>query len=519
MGYLTDLLQHLAKRKAAISELPVPWDPERISVYDFLQRHLTKSIDAQPFKDVDLPDEEHLYAGEPVRWAPGARDGVFGHHMAPTEDDGAGELVNCLKRVSVTPTVQNVEALYAQMMGQYALAAADQLSHLLVNDRAINPGRLSELAERIVRESPDREPVKLAIVLLGMFSDATRKDLIFTFGHHDEFTVYALVALGRIVPDNEREAIWWALAKKVSGWGRIHIVERLADTTNPEIKAWLLREGYRNTIMNEYLAFACAKNGNLVAALRKGPIDDALLRGAGDILEALAYGSGPAEGMEDYGEGMEACRLYVKHVSEMPSVDIEHCVSLHSIKRFADDKDRDWTAATLKGWTVAAREDISVAIDRIIGRPDWYAKVEQGLSDEDDKHFEAAAIAANLFGIDPWPYRFERQRLGKSDNWYALMVTNDPVRVDHVLDLALTQFDLAALASGPALDMVRLPEFRRHGELDFILQGLSGFPGKGWAFINAGLQSPVVSNRWNALRALSAWGRPQWPDDCEFTLF
>lgn len=33
----------------------------------------------------------------------------------------------------------------------------------------------------------------------------------------------------------------------MNGWGRIHVVERLAQTENAEIKHWLLREGYRNS--------------------------------------------------------------------------------------------------------------------------------------------------------------------------------------------------------------------------------------------------------------------------------
>lgn len=518
MGYLTDLFQHLAKRKAAISELAAPWKAERISIYGFLQQHLAEQINPRSFGDIALPDEEQFYQGEAVRWAPGARDGAFGHHGSPGDDEGAGQLFRALKRVSAFPTSENFATLYTRMMQHGALEAADKLFALLHGSRAIDLGRVSALAARIAREGPDREPVKLAIVLLGILSDSTQRDVIFTLGQHDEFTLYAAVALARIVPDSDREAIWWALAKKVRGWGRIHIVERLAETANSDIRAWLLREGYRNGIMNEYLAYACAKNGNLVSALRRSPIDAALLRGAGNILEALANG-GPAEDMTDYDEGVEACLLYVKHVLEMPSADVEHCLPLRAIKMFTEDKERDWNTLTQYGWTIAARQEISVSVDQILARPEWIACIKQALSDEDERRFGTAALAASLFGIDAWTYHFERQKAGKSNSWHALMATDDPGRMDRVLDLALTQFDLASLASGPALELGSRPEFRQHGELDFILQGLDAFPGKGWPFIKAGLQSPVMSNRWKALSVLSAWGRSQWPEECELALF
>ena len=60
----------------------------------------------------------------------------------------------------------------------------------------------------------------------------------------------------------------WKLAKAVHGWGRIHAVNYLADLTiTPEIKDWMLREGFRNRVLNEYLAYSCATAGELKQAL------------------------------------------------------------------------------------------------------------------------------------------------------------------------------------------------------------------------------------------------------------
>jgi hypothetical protein len=57
------------------------------------------------------------------------------------------------------------------------------------------------------------------------------------------------------------------------------------------------------------------------------------------------------------------------------------------------------------------------------------------------------------------------------------------------------------------------PEFRHHGALDYIVQGLRRFPGKGWAFVSSALRSPTIRNRNIAIRALAEWGMPRWPDD------
>jgi len=57
------------------------------------------------------------------------------------------------------------------------------------------------------------------------------------------------------------------------------------------------------------------------------------------------------------------------------------------------------------------------------------------------------------------------------------------------------------------------PGYSAHMALDFILQDLEKFPGKGWTFIDAGLQSPVVRNRNLSIRALSGWDRKDWPQE------
>ena len=70
-----------------------------------------------------------------------------------------------------------------------------------------------------------------------------------------------------------------SLATHVHGWGRVHLVERLESTNNAEIKEWLLRDGYKNSVMYEYLAYPCATTGGLLHALTNGG-DDGLLNAA-----------------------------------------------------------------------------------------------------------------------------------------------------------------------------------------------------------------------------------------------
>ncbi|HEX7331214.1 MAG TPA: hypothetical protein VF290_06930, partial [Pyrinomonadaceae bacterium] len=72
---------------------------------------------------------------------------------------------------------------------------------------------------------------------------------------------------------------------------------------------------------------------------------------------------------------------------------------------------------------------------------------------------------------------------------------------------------LHEIASGPTDTLGMSLEFQHHNELDYVLQELRRFPGKGWPLIRAGLQSPTVRNRNMAVQALASWDRASWPHE------
>lgn len=83
-------------------------------------------------------------------------------------------------------------------------------------------------------------------------------------------------------------------------------------------------------------------------------------------------------------------------------------------------------------------------------------------------------------------------------------------RIGKVIEFAEANLDLAGIATGAADELGLGRGFEQHSCLDFILQELWRFPGKGGALIEAGLRSPVVRNRNKAVAALAAWSRAEW---------
>lgn len=497
MGRLTDLMSFLAGRQAKNVTLPQVWEAERMSIFAFLQSlPPATSLSDEP---VELPDENIVNQGKEIRWAAGALDGVMGHHGPGSTEKGEAVLA-ALRAAGKAPSSGNLKSLYFLLLEEGTLSSIDPVLTSIRQDPSAPLEMYYKIAMWLATKSPDREPVKFGIALLGIFVQAP-SDLLLVLGRHDEFTLYAVVALVNTLPEERRDSVLWHLAKQVHGWGRIHIVERLSATTDPDIQAWLLREGYKNSIMQEYLAYACAAGGNLLQALRVENPDAALLRGAGDILVALV-GGGPAESFTSYEDGAEATRLYVDHMAHMAPSDLDHFLSLSQLKRFVDETDRDWTELERIGWNAEIRQQLSVAIAPILAHAEWKALIEQDLQASDNAHFATAAEAARYAGMDIWERRFERQRCGWDDQWFFLMLTEEHDRISRVVALAIEQL-------GPTKPGTELGIGDGQGEragLEFVLQGLERFPGLGWEVIDAGIQSPAIRDRNFAIRALSKWG-------------
>jgi hypothetical protein len=491
-------------------EFPRVWDESRLSIYHFI-RH--------SFPDGDrsgrLPDDEIVNRDKKVRWADGAMDGAFGHHGNTKQEGPARVILAAVTESMRRPTCENLEHLYELLVQDNIVGFIDPFLSLLSEDRI---GALSELvllARWLTTEAPDRGAVKFGLALLGHCGDFRDQETLITLGRHEEFTLYAAVALTKTLL--EPELVLWDLAKHVDGWGRIQLVERLGATENPAIKHWMLREGYKNQVMYEYLAHCCATAGGLRSALQSPEPDSALMVGAGEIIEALIFG-GPAKDIGNYPDGPEATRLYLEHLSRQPLTDIRHFGVVQTIQQLVEDSQAKPSHAETLGWPEDVRLRIALAASAVLSRDEWPRLAREALLSQDGFVFERGASALEKLGLDPWETRFERQREGSLDQWYYLLKTDDVERVKRVIALAEERISLKEIASGPGSERGLGPQFKQNSILEWVVQELPRFPGTGWPFVVAGLRSPVIRTRHMALRVLGAWPRNVWPPEADLLL-
>lgn len=480
-----------------------PWG-QRGSLYAHIRNHIRADTTGLTKGGLDLPDETM----DPKRkFVPGALDGAFWNSRG-NESRKAARAAAPLAAALASATEANLARLYDALRENNAFDYVDALLAALARRHDLDRQRLRALAVWLARRAPDREPVKIALALLGLVGSDADRELLLTLGRHDELTLYAVIALGKI-GDHDRDL--FELAQHVGGWGRIQVVRRLAGAGDPRIKAWLLRHGYQNSVMHEYLAYTCAVTGDLRAELSRPAIDTELLDAAGDLISALITGCA-AEGMSDYADGPAVTQLYLRHLGVSPRA-LRHLLVVGCVLRFVDDA-RDRSDDERRSWTPELRASLRAHCAEVMSQGYWPAVIREALSSTDRGTFVVAIQAASLLGIDTWEQCFARlQTEWDSYVWSSVMQTSDPERIDRVLSLAEQRIPLDEIATGPARQIGVGPPSFHQSQLTNLLPMLSRYPGKGWPLLRAGIRSPDTSDRYFALIAFSRWGTARWPSD------
>jgi len=381
----------------------------------------------------------------------------------------------------------------------------------------LDRGRALRLARWLTRQAADREVVKLGVVLLGTLGNEDDRPALERLARHDEFTLFAVVALL-----NRNLATWldlWEIAKDVHGWGRVHAVRQLTKCEDPRVRRWLLREGFRNTVMDEYLALVCAEGGDLAGELAEDQIDAELLDGAASLLAAIAGTTlgRPSNGFEAYPRGVAAVGAFLRHAGRTAG-SLEQLLGAGRLLQFVESADVDWPQLAEHGWSASVRNELAAAARLVLELPEWRGRVLQEIMSIDEARFGQASMAAVDLGMDVWEEQFARLRGAHEAGtacWWHVCQTEDAARMDRIIAFAEETLPLDRIASGPALHTGFGGEFQPHRDLDSIVQELRRFPGRGWALLRSGLRSPVTRNRNMALTALSKWDRTAWPAEAQ----
>ncbi|WP_051407249.1 hypothetical protein [Nocardia sp. CNY236] len=387
-----------------------------------------------------------------------------------------------------------------------AIDVADELVTEL-RSRRFSVEKLYWAARFVTENATQREAAKLGIVLLGTCGDERDCELLQLLGSLEEFALFAVVALMNTQPEPQRAV--FELAQRHDGWGRIHAVERLAGCTDPDIKAWLLRSGFRNNVMNEYLAYIAATTGGLYEALLEDDVDDALIDGAADILEALAN-DGPAENMNHYDDAVPVMHRFAELLDRSEPT-LGRLDTALTLERRLSGGDLDWpdgeparlraryaSLTTQQRWRDLVTYELTSHTD----------PADPQAHDERRSHrFEVALSCAGRLGMDALPDALAHLRFDRYNAyiWQWAMRQADQVTIQQIVDLAEHLLPLEELTTGPSEALGLSSEYQADRALEAIVWNLSEHPGVGRTLLPVALGNRVVRCRSTALTVLAAW--------------
>lgn len=158
--------------------------------------------------DGSLPDDEEFWSGDKIRWVAGGLDGAFGHHAGPAKmTDEARELVRLLAKQSRKSKNSTRKALYAKLVKTDIGGMMDVVLDEVRKQPGIQPDSVFHEAKWLAENAAHRNVVKFGIALLGLFQNEQVKDLLLTLGRHEEFTLYAVVAIHNGMEDSNPSSI------------------------------------------------------------------------------------------------------------------------------------------------------------------------------------------------------------------------------------------------------------------------------------------------------------------------
>lgn len=525
------------------ANIRAPWG-RAPSIYRHVSRHIRRSGPGLKEGGQRLPDESRSAEASAVA---GGQDGLLIHHLGVRENDGlVSDIYNALRQALRKPSHIAHARLYELITETGALQYIDGVLELVLEHRELEPEALLELARWWAREAPDRQAVKFALALLGLFNEEQDIALLLKLGRHDEFTLFAAVAISNSREESATDLLW-ELARNVDGWGRIHAVELLAEQPSPEVRDWLLREGYRNTVLYEYLAGLCARAGDLAGALRAGP-DTALINSAVDLVDALLHG--PGDELERYQDFAEVVDLLLEHLTHRLT-DLKDLLCVHALHTELLNDEADWDQRAASGWTLTRRNHQLEVCEQILLSGQWKTLAAAALAaaeeSGDERQLALAFAASEIVGVDLWETHYTRLAAApfSSERWGLCLERATVARLRRLAFLAektllepsIPGADLPArhvpagnAASGQSAEPLSGIEqvADNSGDswgggllgpsaevcLELFFSEIGSLPGVGVSSLLAALEFGSAGLRRRALLVFAEWTYENWPEAC-----
>lgn len=463
----------------------LPWNHKE-KIIPFIQAKMQTNND---ISEVALPDDEYFYGANEARLAPGLFDQLVLDSPNPLH---VKKLIKLFSEQVKNPETDSRKALYEKIIFEYIASYRNELIEQ-VQQLTLDEADMKREALWLLEHAAHRDVVKFAIIVLGFTNCEEHKDLLFLLAMHSEFTPYVLFAW-KNGTNHANEQIW-KLAHLNKGYGKVAAIEQLEART-PEMKYWLLIEGYKDRLLHE-LAYTCATKGELDVALYEDTISKELYDGASCIIQGL-LSEEMMQGINEYAYASSVLSRFIHHAKN-------HCITLEDfyviikIKKFIDADEDIWQERFMEQWKPHERNLIAQGLQEFIQDPKWLQLALDVI--EVDVDFIAIEVA-RFYQINILPLLLELLENNPINTtlYEAIMSMKDIVSIEKLCMFAEANLSLEHLAED------------EQDCLLVIIQDLHDFEGVGLTLLVAALQSGHEGLSYYALSALEVWTPATWKE-------
>ncbi|QFZ17297.1 hypothetical protein [Saccharothrix syringae] len=252
--------------------------------------------------------------------------------------------------------------------------------------------RVRRTGRWLVRHGPAEADVLVGLALLASDWDEDDIPLIRTIGLSAlTFGPLAAAALQR--RRGGADALLW-LGERVTGWGRVSVVEALCRVGGERARPWLLRRACDGDFLNAYFAGEVATAAHLHHAITTGS-DDALVDHTGRLLVVLGCASGMGTTLGGYPPARAVVEAHAGHLARQAPTADRFATAVSIASDLAGPK-------AVAGATREQRDDLVERYRAVLDRDAWCAVVRPLPADPGDRYAwlprAGAALGLRAFG-------------------------------------------------------------------------------------------------------------------------
>ncbi|MFE7393087.1 hypothetical protein [Streptomyces sp. NPDC057582] len=247
--------------------------------------------------------------------------------------------------------------------------------HIIAAAERADRERVCETGRWLVRHGTDRCSVTVGLALVAAVGAVDDIPLIQTIGLlSDRFGPLAAHALER--RPGGTEALLW-LADRVTGWGRVYVVEALCRLDDPVARPWLLRRACDGDFRNAYFVGSVAQTAGLHEVITGPCVDAEITDHTGRLLLVMTYSQGMGVTLARYPHAEEVLAAHLCHLDRLGPTASRYCLAAWLASSLGEQGDSG-SIGPVRRWQ-PYRDDYLALLER----DDWCETARNALAVKD----------------------------------------------------------------------------------------------------------------------------------------